>query len=77
LIINPIPNKSKTEDAFHTFSVFLSFFFASLKIIFVNLDVAAKTIVNALYIPRQLGVNYSYENLMLVGRFGYDENKVD
>lgn len=43
----------------------------------VNLDVAAETIVNALYIPRQLGVNYSYENLMLVGRLGYDENKVD
>ncbi len=43
----------------------------------VNLDVAAETIVNALYIPRQLGVTYSYENLMLVGRLGYDENKVD
>lgn len=43
----------------------------------VNLDIAAETIVNALYIPRQLGVNYSYENLMLVGRLGYDENKVD
>ena len=26
----------------------------------VNLDVAVETIVNALYIPRQLGVNYSY-----------------
>ncbi len=43
----------------------------------VNLEVAAETIVNALYIPRQLGVNYSYENLMHVGRLGYDENKVD
>ncbi len=57
-------------------SVF-KFMIASRQEKFLSSDFVAENIVNSLYIPRQLGVDYTYENLMLVGRMGYDENKVD
>lgn len=44
---------------------------------FIEMETAAAAIVDSLYIPRQLGVIYTYENLMHVGRMGYDANKVD
>ena len=44
---------------------------------FLELGKVAEAIVDSLYIPRQLEVDYTYENLMHVGRMGYDANKVD
>lgn len=57
-------------------SVF-KFMLASRQEHFIKVETAAEAIVNSLYIPCQLGVEYNYESFLRVGRMGYDENKKD